>query len=429
MSTFSLLFDGIRNGFFVLISYWWIYLPLFLFLGVLAVWKNYITTKYVLGLKWVLLDVKPPPEVFQSPKIAENFFSGLHAVYSKPVKEKKAFFEGKLQDWYTFEIMSHQGDVHFYIRCLETNRNLIESQLFAQYPDAEIELADDYTQQLPKILPDQEHDVFGAELVFTKPNVYPLKTYPFFEEEGAKDQYRHIDPLAPLAEAMSALGPGEFMWLQYVVRPTGDAWTKESEAEIDKIKGKKPKATSPNVLSSLLDVISNLIPGMPADEPKKEDEKEFSIQKLTSGQKFILDQVEAKIAKLAFKVTPRFMYIAKKDVFNRGRTTAVIGMFKQMYSNNLNTFKPNPKTATFTADGWFKWLFPSDKGFLAEQEELERKMDMYKHYRERDFKEVVILNTEEMATLYHLPGTNVQAPFFPRVQAKKGQPPTGLPMK
>jgi len=141
----------------------------------------------------------------------------------------------------------------------------------------------------------------------------------------------------------------------------------------------------------------------------------------------VLEQVENKVAKLAFKAGYRFLYVARKEIFNRARVSAVIGMFKQLYSNNLNTFKPNDETNT-SADGWFSWLFPSGRGFFADQQEFKRKWHIYQAYKKRAFtRRVVILNTEELATLFHLPGIGVKAPAFPRVEAKKGQPPAGLP--
>ena len=420
---------SVLNAFFILIAYWWVYLPVLLAIGVFTLWKDYVQTKYLLSLKWVLLEIKPPPDVLRSPKIAENFFSGLHGVYARSLKTKKMLIEGKVPDWYSFEIVGTQGDVHFYIRTLEGNRNVVETHLFAQYPDAEIAVAEDYTQALPKQLPNEEYDLFGAELVFTKSDAYPIKTYTFFEEERGKDEYVRTDPLAPLAEVLSSLGPGEHVWLQYVARPTGDEWVKAAQAEVDKMVGKKPAPPKPNLLQKGLDAISSVLPMVETPAaPEKKDEKEFSIQKLTSGQKFILDQIENKVAKLAFKVTPRFVYVAKKDVFNRSRITNVIGMFKQLYSNNLNTFKPNSDTNT-TPDGYLPWLFPSNSGFFKSQIEFERKVKMAKSYRWRGFSKTVILNTEEMATLFHLPGLNVKAPFFPRVDAKKSQPPASLPIK
>ena len=39
-----------------------------------------------------------------------------------------------------------------------------------------------------------------------------------------------------------------------------------------------------------------------------------------------------------------------------------------------------------------------------------------------------VLNTEELATIYHLPDMGVRAPLLPRVEAKRGEPPVGLPI-
>ncbi len=428
MDQLTLVIDSFSSAFSILGSYWWIYVPVILAFGVFEAWRNYTRTKYIGSLKWALLEIIPPPDVQKSPKIAENIFSGLHGIYVKSVKFKKQFFEGKVPDWFSFEIVSNGGDMHFYIRTLESNRNLVENQIFSQYPDAEIRMADDYITLLPDSLPDDDYDLFGAELIFTKEDAYPIKTYPFFEEESGKDEFKRTDPLAPLAEIMTSIGPGEHLWLQLLARPTGSAWTEKAQPVIDKIIGKKPKPPEPDIFSkAITGGIEALMPSGEKKEEKKENKDEFNLQKLTPGQKFILEQIEAKIAKLAFKSGYRFLYIAKKDVFSLGRVSTVIGMFKQVYSYNMNTFKPNSEVGT-SPDGYLKWLFPSDKGFFAGRQAYERKYSIYKKYRRRAFvKKEVILNTEELATLFHLPGINVKAPSFPRVQAKKGQPPVGLP--
>ena len=100
---------------------------------------------------------------------------------------------------------------------------------------------------------------------------------------------------------------------------------------------------------------------------------------------------------------------------------------KQLYLNNLNSFKPNKRVWTIDK-GIFPWLFPSDKGFFYKKREFRRKWYLYQNYRNRVFVDkLVILVVEELATLFHLPGIGVKAPAFPRVEAKKGQPPAGLP--
>jgi hypothetical protein len=430
MTDYSNLFQSALNAVGIALTYWWVYTPIVLYFILFELYESYTKKKYLSGLTWVLLEVTPPPQIFRSPKIAENFFAGLHGIYSSPVSFKEKFFEGKVQDWVSLEIVSNAGELRFFIRCPDSLRNVIETQLFAQYPDAEIKLADDYMTTLPEHLPNEEYDLFGAELIFTREQAYPIKTYAEFDEKGGRDEPERTDPLAPLAEIMSVIGPGEHIGLQLLARPTNDDWVKkEGQAIIDKIMGKTPKAAPGNFLSGIIDVIDSFIPGGAPAAEKKEEKKDLDANKLSPIQKKILEQVENKVGKLVYEGGHRFMYVAKKDVFNKSRISSVIGMFKQLYANNLNSFKPNPDNAT-KDKGWFHWFFPSDKGFGAEKAEFKKKKDLYGDYRKRKFvKKANILSVEEMATLYHLPNTTVGAPSLPRVEAKKGQPPSGLPTR
>lgn len=419
-------FGPLKTAFIFIGRYWWTFTPFLLFFAALEAWYTYKKEQYLLSLKWVLLEIKPPPDVQKSPKIAENIFSGLHAAYISSKTWKERFFKGAVQPWFSFEIVGNGGDIGFFIRTPEDLRNLVEAQIFAQYPDAEIKIADDYVDTLPEYLPNDDYDMWGTELVFTKPNAFPIKTYPFFEEESGKDEFRRTDPLAPLAEIMSSLETGEHIWVQLTIRATSDAWAKEAKADVDKLIGKEPKVER-DALGKAVDFIDKLLPGgVPAVEEKKKEE--FSLMKLTGGQKFVLDQVEHKIAQLGFKSGYRFLYIARKDRFHGVHISAVTGFFKQFYLNNLNSFRPN-KYAWTVAKGWFPWLFPSDKGIGYKKQEFKKKQFLYRDYRKRAFvKQFIILSVEELATLFHLPGIGVKAPAFPRVESKKGQPPAGLPI-
>ncbi|MDP2648143.1 MAG: hypothetical protein Q8P35_02800, partial [Candidatus Yanofskybacteria bacterium] len=424
------IIETLGIAFSFLFRWWWLWLPPVLIFVTLEAWLFYKRQQYISKLQWVLLEVSPPPDVQKSPKIAENFFSALHGVYpAKGTIFKKTFFEGRVPDWFSFEIVGDNGDMRFYIRSPQAHRNLMESQIFAQYPDAEIKVADDYVTSLPESLPNEEYELFGTELIFAKEQGFPIKTYPFFEEESGKDEFKRSDPLSSLAEIMSSLGPGEHVWVQLVSRPTGADWAKEQVSLVEKLAKKEAKPKDPNILIKAMDQVESLL-GIVSGDAKEEKKKEdFSIQKLTGGEKFVLDQVENKVAKLAFKSGIRFIYIAKKDMFNRSRVSSVTGMFKQLYSNNLNTFKPNTDTITFSK-GYFSKLFPSDRGLGASEIESKLKRKLYRNYRSRSFTEkFMILSTEELATLFHLPGLPVKAPAFPRVEAKKGQPPAGLPTK
>jgi hypothetical protein len=434
--------DAFWRGLSLALDYWWAWLPFMLGIAAYQSWFDYQRAKYIAGLKWVFLEIMAPPEIlYSSPRAAESFFAGLHASYGGGVKWKEQFFGGKIPDWFSLEIVSNGGEIHFFIRCPEGQRNGVEALIFSQYPQAEIRIAEDYTALLPDEFDPTKYDVSGNELVCTQPPAYPIKSYIEFEEAGGKDEYARLDPLAPLLENMSALQPGEFLWLQYVLRPTGGDWVKEGQKTIDKISGKEAKpAESPLVLkiiSAPFDLLEHLLAAtdiIPKAEEKKKEDKEFNLQKLTPAQKKVLEQVEYKLAKLAFKVTIRTLYTATKEGFNGARAAGVTAMFKQLFYNNLNSFKPGPGTKD---KGIFPWMFPNDKGFLASERTLKKKKGMYGAYRKRMFSappkdpksHSIILNVEELATLWHLPGLNVQAPFLPRVQAKKGQPPAMLPTR
>lgn len=395
------------------------------FFGALDGWLFYIRKKYLFSIKWVLLEIKPPPDVQKSPKIAENIFAGFYGAFQSPKTWKDKFFKGDVHPWFSLEIVGNGGETNFYIRTPERLRNFVEAQIFAQYPDAEIKVADDYVNQLPQYLPNNDYDLWGSDMLFTKPDAFPIKTHPFFEEESGKDEFKRTDPLAPLAEIMGALEPGEHLWLQLLIRVTAYNWAKEAKTEVDKLIGKEPKIER-GLVGQAVDLIDQFLPGgAPAVEEKKKDD--FSIMKLTGGQKFVLDQVEHKISQLGFKSNYRFLYLARKDRFHGSHISAILGFFRQFYSNNLNAFKFNKRNITYTK-GWLPWLFPSDKGFFEKSWLFKRKWNLYQKYKDRAFEEqVIILNTEELATLFHLPGIGVKAPAFPRVEAKKGQPPAGLP--
>lgn len=423
------LFSPLTTASSILGVYWWLYTPVVLFFGVFFGRQTYFNQKYLQSLKWVLLEVKPPPDVAKSPKVAEYIFANLHAIYL-PVTWKKRFFEGKVHDWYSFEIVSTGGEPHFYIRTIATFQQLVQSQIFAQYPAAEIKLVEeDYVTKLPGFLPNDELNLFGSELLLAKPDPFPIKTYPEFEEENVKDKETapRTDPLASIFETLSLLEPNEHIWIQILARPTGDVLSKGMKGEIDTLIGREIKVED-NALGKLIGVVDSLVlGGGGAEEAPKKDQKEPTMMNLTPGVRGVIEAMEKKAAKLAYETCIRFIYIGPNDNFHRGHVSAMFGLFKQFSVYNMNSFKPNGNTIT-AAKGLLHQIFPGEKGFFAAAQEFRRKWKIYLAYKTRKFpKKHMVLNTEELATIFHLPGLGVKAPLFPRVESKKGQPPSGLP--
>jgi len=419
MDSLSLILDSFKTAFSLLGSLWWVYLPIFLFYMAYQSLQNYTNLKYRLGLEWVLLEIKIPKEVRKSPKAMEQVFAGLHGVYTIPVKWHLKVFKGKLPSWFSFEMVGKAGETHFYIRTLKNFKNLVEAQVYAQYPEAELTEVPDYIHETPLRLPDDKYDFYGGEFILTKPDAFPIRTYPEFEEKSSSpDDVKRIDPLASLSELFSTLHAGEQIWIQIVGGPTGDGWVKKGQVELDKLMGKAAAPKKGDLLSEMVFSIDKAIGGAgsgPVMEKKEERRADMS-----PGKQDIMKAMEKSWDKLGYESSIRFLYIGPRDAFHQAHVSGVIGAFRQFSSQNLNGFKLNKYTLTFA------------KGLFKKSKLLRKKISLYQSYKDRKLYAVscirYVLNTEELATIFHFPDVGVRSPLLPRVEAKKGGPPTGLPM-
>lgn len=432
--------DPIQNTFIsawfavsLVFMYWWIWAPIMVLISYYEALKEYNKKVYKAGLKWITYELRIPLDAHKSLKAMEQIFAGFHVIgqssppktlWEKYKKWRDAFFKGKVPDWFALEIVGSGGEIHFYIRAIEKYKNLVEAQIYAQYPESELTPIADYMLRFPSSLSYDEVNVNALELVFVKEDIFPIKTYPEFEEEGAgKDDVRRIDPLAPIAETLSQMGLSEFFGIQIVARSTGDAWIKKGQPAIDKLMGreeKKETSFADSVFSSIEggarsisgSIYESADPKEKKEEKKKED-KPFN--QLNPGIQDIIKTIEKGTAKLAFEAGIRLVYMAPIDKYSDGPMRSVAGAFKQFATQALNGFKPGLSTDI-------------TKGFFKASRILKNKKKIYKSYRGREFpKNPLVLNTEELTTIFHVPDVGVKTPSLPRIETKKGEAPAGIP--
>jgi len=396
----------------------WVILPFFLFVAWKNFWIEYIQKTYVAGADWITLELKIPHEVERTPKAMEQVFAGLHSI-KKSANFKERYWDGKHQLHISMEIVGNAGAIHFFIRTPKSYQTLIESQIYSQYKDAEIEVVDDYAWNLPDSIPDEKYDLWGTELIFTKEDAYPIRTYRHFEEPLTEKKF--IDPLSALAEVLGRLKAGEQIWIQYIIKPTLDErWQAEGKRLVDKLMGKEATASSSGIIEEIFQFFYDMVAvlwGEFAKETKKEEKKQPVIkQELSPGTKEIVGALEESISKHGFESGIRIIYIAKTDVFDIANIPAVLGAFKQFSTYHLNGFKPNSKVS------------PSVDYVFKKTREYIRKRKLYHAARFRFLvKKKLVLNTEELATIYHVPSKVLEVPMLPRIPAKKVEPPTELP--
>lgn len=420
------LYFFLKNLWLIIKNWWWLPLPFVLYPHFLFFWKFYKNEQYDSGVEKIVLEVRIPKEVTKPMKAMEQVIAGFHGVHDV-FTWRETWLEGEFQYSIALEIASFEGEIHFFIRMPAVFRSVIESNIYSQYPDAEISLAEDYTNFVPHDIPNDEWDIFGFDFIATKEDPYPIKTYRDFEEIKELKEEKRLDPLAGLLEGMASVGPGEYMWLQIIAKPVREEipWQKKGKELVDKLVYREKKILSfPSIFKEAADVLISGKP--PGQEPVEEKGVELipPEMKLTPGEREIVKAIEGKIGKFGFITNIRCLYIAKRNVFLKAKSRMFYGFFKNVSTENLNGLKP-----------WTRTL-PKVQWFLKKIRTYAKQRAIFLRYKRR-FPPLFpkkggtyILVTDELATLYHFPGrTVVPAPAVPRVEAKKGEAPPELPVE
>ena len=410
-------------------SYWWFFTPLMLWPIFQLAWVNYIQEKYLRSIEWNLLEIKIPKEIEKRPKTMEEFFSGIYSSHDVIIDTLyDVYLEGALDVWFSLEIVSIEGDVHFYIRTPIKSRAIVEAQIYAQYPDAEIKEVEDYVTDIPDDIPSKDYEMWGTDMTLGREDAYPLRTYKEFEDSASGE---FVDPISNIVEGVSKLGKGEQIWMQVLIRATGDEWKQEADdLVLDLIGRKKKKKAFSNplafIISEIVDIGRYIIFGFfsavnPVEEGEEKTKEEESISlmlHLSPGEKDIVTAIDNSTKKVGFETDIRWVYLAKRDIFDKPKGCGIcFSYFAQFGSQDLNYLIPNSKTKT------------SAYYLLTEFRLAIRKRKLLRKYKRREFDEKgYVLNIEELATIFHFPTIEVKAPVAPRVEAKKGKPPAGLPI-
>jgi hypothetical protein len=423
---------------------WWFVVSLALFYIFAEYWKEYITLEFKKKIQWIYLEVKVPRDIETTPKAMEQVFSGFYGIMSTPLPYER-FFKGKVPLCVSFEIVGAKDGIHFYVATPKEFRRLVETQFYSQYSQIEIKEVENYTKRFTS-LPNHFYSSWGAQMQFTKESVYPIKTYPFYEE--IKEEKR-LDSLAPLLETLSHLKDGEEIWIQIVFRPlTLDqlkAWEDQSKVKVQELMGKKvePLAAAPNPINTVIDyshqvsgsvrdamrdIVSSVAGGVfvspKADEAKKEEKKDERAD-LSPGQRRMIEDVEKKMAKPVFEAVIRTMYVAPQGIFDRSSQSAAIRAHFQSFNiAGLNGFMEKVKLYT-------NWRRPWKANFQLHDLKM---LFVFYNFRvcpdpdTKDMLKKMILSAEELATLYHFPISTVSAPGLYRAGVRKSEPPPNLPV-
>lgn len=371
----------------------WMLVFLFFFYVMFALFHDRMMGVFVGKIKWTILAINIPKDNEQTPKAVENFFNHLAGAHVTQDLIEKYWF-GELQPWFGFELISVEGYLQFVIYTPTKFRDLVEASLYAQYPDAEITEIEDYTKWAPSHFPDSEYDMWGTEFSLAAPEHFPILTYEEFEHKAVEEYFK--DPMAALLETMSRIGKGEHFWYQIFIQPIGKSWQKTHF---------KIAADMTRLLIKERTTTENPFPILHKEEIK------------------VVESVHRKATKNGFKCKIRVIYIAKKEVYNAKRVQyGIVGSMKQFSKDDSNGIKPLYSATAVTGHYLFKDMQRNlRKGHL---------MHAYKHRSGVRGGPKVILNVEELATIWHFPMSHaVRSPTLSTVSAKRAEAPGTLPLE
>ena len=122
----------------------------------------------------------------------------------------------------------------------------------------------------------------------------------------------------------------------------------------------------------------------------------------------------------------RGIYIAAPGHFNPTIITGMIGLFKPFNSEGWNGLKPTHFGMEFSD---YPWEFGNER-----RKDSFRRSIVQAYRRRQYFNEPfamdnqMVMSTEELATMYHIPSSAIGAPGLERIQSPTGEAPSNLPI-
>lgn len=389
-----------------------IWLPIAAIVVAWKAWVWYVKSRYIASIDKVLLEVKMPREQVRSPRAMEAALSQIWTDSGLTTFLNRVW-QGHVHPYFSLEIASFGGDVHFYIWTWRSWRTLVESAMYAHYPDIEIVEAEDYAS---KYLYDPDvNDIWPTDWRYEPRNdAYPLKSYVDFElDKDPKEEYR-VDPIAIVLEQMSNLRSDEQIWLQIIVtecldkmhKPGGKWWETTSRYsytlthEIDEIRRKE------------------------AGNNTEADSWRTRVRIPQARQTELIRTIDRHLGKLPFNVGVRGVYICPPGKLTAGSYTRMRWIWRP-YGNPTIANHLRPRRWANPFD--YAW---QDYGDIRWNLMVRRFFDAYRR-RGYFYSPWIIphnmMSTETIATLWHPPSSGIVAPGMERIMAKKAEPPVNLP--
>lgn len=329
-----------------------------------------------------------------------------------------------------------------------------------------------------------------GKTVDIKADYLPIKTYVDYGLDKNPEEEFKIDPLTPLLEFMGGVGKGEYVWYQvmvqdessfngkdkfpktYVNPETHEHFTLADLADMRKKQIRKYKQIKKGDLAydQQGNPIQKTIRGKEGEaelQPvtyAEDREMQLKESELLVEEKDEIEMINRKLSKPLARAIVRLIYVAKKDSFNGAHINNILNIMRPFndtnpirnqfglqvvdpydypWENFMGRRVPWRKEEKFEAFVEREGFFPhigkrkildrwEDTAFWNSSMKTRKLFRMiveaiFFPFQHPDADEVITLNLEELATLWHLPGSVAGVPTLPRIDSNKGVAPVNLP--
>jgi len=410
---FGILLSKIISSLFIIFrEFWWIIIPLILFRYFLKIFKQYkLQTKKTEDDPLIFLELKFSVDSFKQPVTSmKNFFENLKNI---KIKDDKKI---------VFEISCFKNQLRYICIVPKSLKDVIEVIIYSQYPDIKIIESLDYLSTLPPNIPNNSFDIWGEEYKLKKENIYQINV---IKNDLVSDKdSKIIDPITILLETIAKTDYQGMVLIQIVLSQLNNKQKAEyklqSDNVINKLLGKpliEKKSISKEVLGSLSQVAREMINAA----SKPEEKKEPSVEDKTKAE-----NLKTKDNFGVFGCNFRVAYVSPKACTEKFVSSSV-GMFIKYFTSSSNSFEAiSDKGIEVKVEGLIpKWLVSFSKA----QVELEMKKDFFQRILNRKLeKKIIVLNSEELASIYHFPFQKVSVKSLDYITSKENAPPSNLPI-
>ncbi len=291
-------------------------------------------------------------------------------------------------DHLAFEMVSHNNLVYFYIAVPRKLQGFIEQQIHAQYPYAQIEAKTDYN------IFTEKSTIVGTCLGAKQRSVFPFKTYKKMES----------DPISALLNVLGkAYTDNSSLAIQYVIRSAHRKWRRRGVRIVREVrKGERFETVAHrSAWRRFWGKFFKELGSVAKSSSKNNEPKEH--YQLSPMEEEMLKGIEEKLAKGGMDVTIRLLSASDNpDIarMNLDNLTAAFSQFNHYrYGNEFYAAVPRKQSALI-------------HDFI---------------YRSFNEKRKIVMNTEEMASFWHLPLPSTEAPNIKWLMGRQSSPPSNLP--